>query len=478
MPYNGSGSASAAVGGNYPAVASTLIESGKYNVLIADLLTMLSTAVLKDGQQVATARIPFASGIQTDSVTEKTSDTGVTLDSVLLKDGRIDTTQGADIASAATLNLETATGNIVDVTGTVTVTAVTLSQGHWRLARFTGALILTNGASLVLPGATNFTTAAGDYVLFVGYAAGVVRAYILPTSGPISFVDSQPIVIGSADKTKKVRFEVDGLTTAVTRILTPQDQDFTIGSVARSHLAGLTLSTAGSSTTMSVAAGQATDSTNVQMMTLASALAKTTSAWAVGNAQGGLDTGAIANSTWYHFYVIQRPDTSVVDILFSLSASAPTMPTNYTLKRRIGSGKTDGSGQWIAFAQDGDYFRWVASVLDVDVTNPGTAAVSRTLSVPTGVNVFAIFNSLFISTTDATSENLMYSDLAANDEAVSLSATPLAQSQANNTSNGPGFFTIRTNTSAQIRSRVDGSDGNTKIRIATLGWIDRRGKDS
>ena len=82
---------------------------------------------------------------------------------------------GADIASASTVNLETATGNLVDVTGTTTITAITLSEGHERTVRFTGILTLTNGASLVLPGATNITTAAGDYAVFRAYGAGVVR---------------------------------------------------------------------------------------------------------------------------------------------------------------------------------------------------------------------------------------------------------------------------------------------------------------
>lgn len=233
MPFNGSGGTSQPASSIYPAVASTLIESAKFNISIADIYTMLGSCIVKDGQQVTTARIPFASGIQTDSVTEKTADTGVTLDGVLLKDGRIDTTQGANITSAATINLETATGNVVDVTGnTGPITAVTLSQGHWRLVRFTGTPTLTNGASLVLPTAADYTCVAGDYILFIGYAAGVVRAYILPTSGPIPFVDTQAVIIGSADKTKRVRFEVDGLTTATTRVLTVQDADGTLATTS------------------------------------------------------------------------------------------------------------------------------------------------------------------------------------------------------------------------------------------------------
>lgn len=184
MPYNGSGSASASGSGNYPASANTLIEAAKHNALIADFLTMFSTAICKDGQTTTTQRIPFAAGISTDTINEQSAATGVTIDSVLLKDGRVDTTQGADIVCAATLNLETATGNVVDVTGaTGPVTAITLSQGHWRLVRFTGAPTLTNGASLVLPGGTDITAAAGDYALFIGYAADVVRcAMYVPAS--------------------------------------------------------------------------------------------------------------------------------------------------------------------------------------------------------------------------------------------------------------------------------------------------------
>lgn len=93
---------------------------------------------------------------------------------------------GADIASAATINLESATGNLVDVTGTTTITAITLSEGHERTVRFTGALTLTHGSSLVLPGGASITTAAGDYAIFRGYAAGVVRcvSYVKASGKP------------------------------------------------------------------------------------------------------------------------------------------------------------------------------------------------------------------------------------------------------------------------------------------------------
>lgn len=97
---------------------------------------------------------------------------------------------GADVASATTTNLDTATGVLVDVTGTTTITAITLSDGRERVVRFTGALTLTHGASLVLPGAQNITTASGDYAIFRGYSAGVVRCV------EYSRADSHPLIVG------------------------------------------------------------------------------------------------------------------------------------------------------------------------------------------------------------------------------------------------------------------------------------------
>lgn len=83
--------------------------------------------------------------------------------------------KGADIASASTIDLDAATGNLVDVTGTTAITAITLSEGRERTIRTTGILTLTHGSSLVLPGAANIATAAGDFFTFRGYSGGVVR---------------------------------------------------------------------------------------------------------------------------------------------------------------------------------------------------------------------------------------------------------------------------------------------------------------
>lgn len=247
------------------------------------------------------------------------------------------------------------------------------------------------------------------------------------------------------------------------------------------HLWGLTLSTAGATATFGVAAGVATNSTNVAGMTLASAYTKTTGAWAVGSGNGALDTGAIAASTWYHVFLIRRPDTSVVDVLVSLSPTAPTLPANYTQSRRIGSMKTNASSQWTKFIQDGDLFTWDVPVNDVPiVNNPGTAAVTRILaSVPLGIRVRARIFAAIQATVIGYPGGFLVSDLAVADTPASVTAASIYF--YNNVAATVVFgapFEVMTNTAAQVRTRFESSNAGTNLYIDTIGWFDNRGRDA
>ena len=236
------------------------------------------------------------------------------------------------------------------------------------------------------------------------------------------------------------------------------------------------MSTAGGSSTMTIAAGAANDSTNSTLMNLASSIAKTTASWAVGTGNGGIDTGAIANSTWYHFYEIERPDTGVVDVVFSLSASAPTLPANYTIYRRIGSGKTDASAHWIAFTQTGDQFIWATSLVDIGAAAPSATRVNVTLTVPTGVVVTALFRAALTTSASANSI-LVFSSLQETSQAPSTTGMVdlWADATTTTTASVAGAFARLTNTSAQIGQRINSTTG-ALYSIDTYGWIDIRGK--
>lgn len=95
--------------------------------------------------------------------------------------------KGTDVASALALSL--GDGNYFDVTGTTTITSIN-TKGIGTVVRlhFDAALVLTHHTTdLILPGAANITTAAGDEAEFIEYASGDWRclSYQAASAAPI-----------------------------------------------------------------------------------------------------------------------------------------------------------------------------------------------------------------------------------------------------------------------------------------------------
>ena len=344
-----------------------------------------------------------------------------------------------NLASATTTDLGTALSHNINITGTTTITAfgstASLQRPLYKLT-FAGALTLTyNATSLIIPGSISITTAAGDTAdaLYLGSGNWQILNYSKRNGQPLSF----PV------------------------------------SFLQNYLTGLTLSYS-STTVFGIAAGEAADSTNVSMMQLNSAYTKTTSAWAVGTGNGGLDTGTIGAASWYHVYLIQRPDTGVVDVCYSLSASSPSLPTNYTLYRRIGSVKT-ASSQWVNFTQNYDTFIWAAPVNDVAGIATTGSRVTTTLSVPTGVVLSALFRASVSNAGSGANIFVQFPDLVETDAAASASNSDLCvYAVSGNTMTTAGAYERITNASAQIGVRSNSSNGT--LNVTTYGWKDTRGK--
>ena len=90
---------------------------------------------------------------------------------------QIQWSKGSDVASNSALAVGT-DGNYFDVTGTTTITSINTTGGAGTLIKlhFDGACQLTHHASnLILAGAANFTTEAGDELEFVEYGSGTYR---------------------------------------------------------------------------------------------------------------------------------------------------------------------------------------------------------------------------------------------------------------------------------------------------------------
>lgn len=81
----------------------------------------------------------------------------------------------AVLASAGTLNLDGILADTIHVSGTTTITAITLAPGAKRTIVLDGALIIDSNASLIMPNNTPSYLPVGTAATFVGEAGGVVR---------------------------------------------------------------------------------------------------------------------------------------------------------------------------------------------------------------------------------------------------------------------------------------------------------------
>jgi hypothetical protein len=225
-----------------------------------------------------------------------------------------------------------------------------------------------------------------------------------------------------------------------------------------------------------ITAGGCLDSTGVYWITTTALTKQADAAWAVGNAAGMLDTGAVGNSDYY-IWAIARSDTGVTDYLSSLSSTAPTMPANYDYKRLIGWFKrlagvntlmdvneTEGGGVDVT---------WGASVLDITDNDPGLSEILATLSVPVGINVIANIQGILTNAAGVIAPNARFYNPAQNDETPSATLMDLP-----NVSTGAGFarthasrLNIRTNTSAQVGYKIaNASSADITLYIRTLGF--------
>lgn len=140
-----------------------------------------------------------------------------------------------------------------------------------------------------------------------------------------------------------------------------------------------------------LALGQARDSTNVNDIVLSAGV--TIDCTVVG--ANGIDTGALGNNLLYHVYVIGS-SLSAADTagLVSLASnSAPNLPYNYDMYRRVGTVRTDGTADLLPFDQKGygnEKTMWYRASIATDVTAGASAtfaAVDLSGSVPSTASV-------------------------------------------------------------------------------------------
>jgi hypothetical protein len=265
-------------------------------------------------------------------------------------------TEGAAIASAATVDLSLATGNLVHITGnTGPITSFgtgSVPAGTEYVLVFDSNPTINDGASLIMPGSANRLMRPGDVIRVVSEGSDVFR---------------------------------------VIDIMLDQSE---FGDYPPGYIDGLQLSNGTDATNdIDIAVGSARAENIQANMDLASILVKQIDAnWAVGSAAGGFPSGlTLTNDTWYHVFLIKRSDTGVVDAGFDTSLTAANLladATNYDSYRRIGS-VLRGTATIVAFEQIGDRIAWDVAVNELS-GNGNTSGATLTVQSPLGVVCVAL----------------------------------------------------------------------------------------
>jgi hypothetical protein len=220
-----------------------------------------------------------------------------------------------------------------------------------------------------------------------------------------------------------------------------------------------------------IAAGGCADATKARWLTFSALTKRLDAAWAVGTNQGGLDTGAVGNSDYY-IWGIERSDTGVTDVLFSLSSTAPTMPASYDYKRLIGWFKRSGGAislfSTLEMAGGGIELRWTQPTLDVDLANTLTTS-QRTdaVKVPLNFATWALVRVLLLDAATGFFANVTSPDEF--DAAPSGTVAPLANFSVVAAVQSVADMRIRTSATGTIAARATLATVDA-YRVATLGF--------
>lgn len=241
----------------------------------------------------------------------------------------------------------------------------------------------------------------------------------------------------------------------------------------RMWISGLTYSRNGGdlSNDIDIAAGECRDAGNTHNIVLSAITKQLDVAWSVGSGVGMLDTGAVGNNDYY-LWAIKRPDTGVADVLASLSATAPTMPANYTVKRLIGWVKRVAAAN-VAFttyeaAGGGIDFSWTAPTLDINLAATlTTARRTDALKVPLGFSTTATIN---VVIDDAGTASAWICCPDQTDAAPSLTVAPLANVNVNPASADKATqLIVRTSSTGTIAARADVATMDL-YAVSTMGF--------
>lgn len=312
-----------------PVVTNTTISSSWANTTLSDIATALSTCVLKDGTQTITANIPMSNFKFTGLAAGSSTQDSATIGGAETFTGKTLTNPANTkqaLTDGATVGWDASSGGVATwtIAGNRTLSAPTNLKTGGRYVLIvtqdgTGGRTITWNAVYIAQGSGTMpqpNSTAASVTTFVFDSPDGTNLY-LHQDGAI--LDTNPVVYGGTDTTKKVRIEVDGLTTATTRVWTAPDKDITVLGVEDSA----TQAQMEAVTATGVFVSPARQIYHPAMP----------QAWAVFD---GTTTGANAPTTGYGVTSITRNSTGNYTVGFSFAFAA----ANYGM---IGTGMDEGS---------------------------------------------------------------------------------------------------------------------------------------
>jgi hypothetical protein len=257
----------------------------------------------------------------------------------------------------------------------------------------------------------------------------------------------------------------------------------TAQTLPRSYLAGLGLSNGTDfDHDIDIAVGECRDGADTQDLVLAAAVGKQIDvAWAAGGTPGvpagGLFAGAaaIAVDLWYHVFLIRKDSDGSIDAGFDDNLSCTNIPPGYTAFRRIGSVQMKSATPDLKqFIQDGDYVQWTDPVMEVNLASTGTTAtLSAQLSTPLGLRNRVLLN---VASFSGPGGAAYIYDPQLTALAPSMTVAPLSSHQVDPTGTRDAEQVwCRTDTASKVKLDWDANFDN--FRMATIAYIDRRGRD-
>lgn len=232
---------------------------------------------------------------------------------------------------------------------------------------------------------------------------------------------------------------------------------------------------------LDIATGQARDDSNTFNISLDTALTKQLDAvFAEGNNDGGRDSAdTLGADQEYHVFLLgDTTETKSTDVFFS-TATSPTLPAGYDVKRRIGSIFTDAASNIHGFLQVGDYFRFQDPIVDISDSS-GTAETWETATLTTPASSLAKI-SVFAESTSDSRTGVVLKTTGATDPTSSAGVTAQGSYYVDVVDRKRRINTqveILVDENAQIEyTLVSGTDW-ALVEIMIFGYMDFRGKNA